>query len=64
MLFRSGVGFSLFFGQSFVVSQVLSANYADTYSAYDQGRWIDLVMLCRYYGYLMLVWPWCASSSC
>ena len=50
----TGVGFSLFFGQSFVVSQVLSANYADTYSAYDQGRWIDLVMLCRYYGYLML----------
>lgn len=50
----TGVGFSLFFGQSFVVSQVLSANYADTYSAYDQGRWIDLVMLCRYYGYVML----------
>ena len=50
----TGVGFSLFFGQSFVVSQVLSANYADTYSAYDQGRWIDLVMLCRYYGYVMM----------
>ncbi|WP_191396985.1 hypothetical protein [Flavonifractor sp. An306] len=50
----TGVGFSLFFGQSFVVSQVLSANYADTYSAYDQGRWIDLVMLCRYYGYIMM----------
>lgn len=50
----TGVGFSLFFGQSFVVSQVLSANYADTYSAYDQGRWIDLVMLCRYYGYIMI----------
>ncbi|WP_130869118.1 hypothetical protein [Intestinimonas massiliensis (ex Afouda et al. 2020)] len=50
----TGVGFSLFFGQSFVVSQVLSANYSDTYSAYDQGRWIDLVMLCRYYGYLMM----------
>ena len=50
----TGVGFSLFFGQNFVVSQVLSANYADTYSAYDQGRWIDLVMLCRYYGYIMM----------
>ena len=50
----TGVGFSLFFGQSFMVSQVLSANYADTYSAYDQGRWIDLVMLCRYYGYVMM----------
>lgn len=50
----TGVGFSLFFGQSFVVSQVLSANYANTYSAYDQGRWIDLVMLCRYYGYIMM----------
>ena len=50
----TGVGFSLFFGQSFVVSQVLSANYADTYSAYDQGRWIDLVMLCRYYGYILM----------
>ena len=50
----TGVGFSLFLGQSFVVSQVLSANYADTYSAYDQGRWIDLVMLCRYYGYIMM----------
>ncbi|WP_297209184.1 hypothetical protein [uncultured Flavonifractor sp.] len=50
----TGLGFSLFFGQSFVVSQVLSANYADTYSAYNQGRWIDLVMLCRYYGYVLL----------
>ena len=50
----TGVGFSLFFGQSFVVSQVLSSNYADTYSAYNQGRWIDLVMLCRYYGYIMI----------
>ncbi len=50
----TGAGFSLFFGQDFVVSQVLSSNYADTYSAYDQGRWVDLVMLCRYYGYLML----------
>ena len=51
----TGVGFSLFFGQSFVVRQVLSANYADTYSAYDQGRWIDLVMLCRYYGWVLLL---------
>lgn len=51
----TGIGFSLFFGQSFVVRQVLSANYADTYSAYDQGRWIDLVMLCRYYGWVLIL---------
>ena len=50
----SGAGCALFFGQSFLVKQVLSANYADTYSAYNQGRWIDLVMLCRYFGYIVM----------
>ena len=32
----SGVVCSLFFGQSFLVEQVLRSNYFDTYSAYDQ----------------------------
>lgn len=53
-LVGTGVVCSLFFGQSFVVNQVLSSNYFDTYSAYDQGRWVDMVMFCRYFGYLLL----------
>ncbi|MFQ9918633.1 MAG: hypothetical protein ACLRWQ_21920 [Flavonifractor plautii] len=46
----SGVVCSLFFGQSFLVEQVLRSNYFDTYSAYDQGRWVrrgDAVPLLR-----------------
>ena len=36
----SGMACSLFFGQSFLVEQVLRSNYFDTYSAYDQaGGW-------------------------
>ncbi len=50
----TGVVCSLYFGQSFVVDQVLSSNYFDTYSAYDQGRWVDAVMFGRYFGYLLL----------
>lgn len=50
----TGVVCSLYFGQSFVVEQVLSSNYFDTYSAYDQGRWVDAVMFGRYFGYLLL----------
>ena len=46
---------ALFFGQSFLVDQVLGNNYLDTYSAYDQGRWVDAVMLCRYFGWIVLV---------
>ena len=44
----------LFFGQSFLVEQVLRSNYFDTYSAYDQGRWVDAVMLCRYFGWVLM----------
>ena len=50
----SGVVCSLFFGQSFLVEQVLRSNYFDTYSAYDQGRWVDAVMLCRYFGWVLM----------
>ena len=53
-LVGTGVVCSLYFGQSFVVDQVLSSNYFDTYSAYDQGRWVDAVMFGRYFGYLLL----------
>ena len=53
-LVGTGVVCSLYFGQSFVVEQVLSSNYFDTYSAYDQGRWVDAVMFGRYFGYLLL----------
>lgn len=53
-LFASGAVCALFFGQSFLVSQVLGGNYFDTYSAYDQGRWVDAVMLCRYFGWIVL----------
>ncbi len=51
----SGLGCSLYFGQSFVVDKVLSARYADVYSGYDLGRWVDAVMICRYFGYLLLL---------
>ena len=50
----SGMACSLFFGQSFLVEQVLRSNYFDTYSAYDQGRWVDAVMLCRYFGWVLM----------
>ena len=52
-LVATGLACSLYFGQSFVVEQVLSANYFDTYSAYDQGRWVDAVMFCRYFGWIL-----------
>lgn len=54
-LCASGAVCALFFGQSFLVDQVLGNNYLDTYSAYDQGRWVDAVMLCRYFGWIVLV---------
>jgi len=47
----AGLGCSLFFGQGFVAG-VLRSNYLDTYSAYNQGRWVDAMMLCRYFGYV------------
>ena len=53
-LCASGVVCSLFFGQSFLVEQVLGGSYFDTYSAYNQGRWVDAVMLCRYFGWVVL----------
>ena len=54
-LCASGAVCSLFFGQSFLVSQVLGGSYFDTYSAYNQGRWVDAVMLCRYFGWILMV---------
>lgn len=56
----TGIACSLFFGQSFVAEQVLGSNYFDTYSAYDLGRWTDAVMLCRYFGYILLA----AAAAC
>ena len=53
-LCASGAVCSLFFGQSFLVSQVLGGSYFDTYSAYNQGRWVDAVMLCRYFGWILM----------
>ena len=53
-LCASGAACSLFFGQSFLVSQVLGGSYFDTYSAYNQGRWVDAVMLCRYFGWILM----------
>ena len=53
-LCASGTVCALFFGQSFLVDQVLGGGYFDAYSAYDQGRWVDAVMLCRYFGWLLL----------
>ena len=53
-LFVSAAVTSLFFGQSFLVDQVLSVNYGDLYSAYDQGRWVDYMMVTRYFGLVML----------
>lgn len=52
--FGSGAVCALFFGQSFLVDQVLGGNYFDAYSAYDQGRWVDAVMLCRYFGWILM----------
>ena len=53
-LCASGVVCALFFGQGFLMHQVLGGNYFDTYSAYNQGRRVDAVMLCRYFGWIVL----------
>ena len=53
-LFVSTAVTSLFFGQSFLVDQVLSVNYGDLYSAYNQGRWVDYMMVTRYFGLVLL----------
>ena len=53
-LFAAAAVSSLFFAQSFLVKQVLSVNYGDLYSAYDQGRRVDWMMLTRYYGLILL----------
>ena len=53
-LFASAALTSLFFAQSFLIEQVLSINYGDIYSAYDQGRRVDWMMLTRYFGLVLL----------
>lgn len=54
-LFGSAAVCSLFFAQSFLVQQVLRANYSDTYSAYSQGLQVDVNMFSRYFGLLPLL---------
>ena len=53
-LFLSAAVTSLFFAQSFLVEKVLSVRYGDLYSAYNQGRLVDMMMLARYFGVVLL----------
>jgi len=53
-LFASSAGCALFFAQSFLVDRVLGGGYFDLYSAYDQGRRVDVMMLSRYFGVVVL----------
>ena len=53
-LFASAAGCGVFFAQSFLVEKVLGANYGDVYSAYDQGRRVDVMMLARYFGVVLM----------
>lgn len=53
-LFAASAGCALFFAQSFLVDRVLRGGYFDLYSAYDQGRRVDVMMLSRYFGVIVL----------
>ena len=54
-LFASAAATSLFCAQSFLVEKVASVRYGEIYSAYDQGRTVDLMIFTRYYGAILLI---------
>lgn len=45
---------SVFFAQSFIVDKIFRSNYGDTYSAYALGVKSDVMLFCRYFGWLLL----------
>lgn len=53
MLFSSGVC-AVFFAQSFLVDKIFRSNYGDTYSAYALGLRSDVMLFCRYFGWVLL----------
>lgn len=50
----SGVVCSLFFGQNFLIEQILHSSYFDAHLAYNQSRWVDAVMLYHYFGWVLM----------
>lgn len=53
MLFSAGAC-GIFFAQSFLVDKILRSNYGDTYSAYALGLRSDVLLFCRYFGWVLL----------
>ncbi len=53
-LLASAAVCSLFFAQSFLVDKILASNYGETYSAYALGLRSDLLLFCRYFGWVLL----------
>lgn len=63
-LFGAGVFCSLFFTYRFLLDKVLGTDYADLYSAYALGLRSDLLLLCRYFGWVILaVLAVCAAAG-
>ncbi len=54
MLLCTGAVCSLFFAQSFLVDKILSVRYGDIYSAYALGMRSDIMLFCRYFGWVVL----------
>lgn len=53
-LLCTGAACSVFFAQSFIVDKILSMRYGDIYSAYDLGLRSDVMLFCRYFGWIVL----------
>lgn len=53
MLFSAGAC-AVFFAQSFLVDKIFRSNYGDTYSAYALGLRSDVMLFCRYFGWVLL----------
>lgn len=50
----TGAVCSVFFAQSFIVDKIFRSNYGDTYSAYALGFQSDVMLFCRYFGWVLL----------
>lgn len=53
-LFASSAFCALFCTYRFLLDKVLGTNYSDLYSAYDLGLRSDLLLFCRYFGWVLL----------